>query len=82
MSIEQIRELEQKIQLLREQITQLMKKQKELEDPEEPDQLFALQQSDFVQMDETLDWKLSAVDIVNSRIFTPICNKGSRNRQS
>ena len=33
-------------------------------------------------MDETLDWKLSAVDIVNSRIFTPICNKGSRNRQS
>ena len=59
-----------------------MKRQREIRDPYDSEQLFALQESDIVQLDETLDWKLSAVDIVNSRMFTPICKKGKRNKQS
>ena len=61
----------------------LMKRQREIEDSSnDDDRVIALQESDIVQQDETLDWKISTVDIVNSRMFTPKCKRVKRNKHS
>ena len=59
--MEQIQQLEEKIAALNNQIAQIMQEKEEKEE-RQPDELM-LQASDMVNSDETLDWKLSAVDI-------------------
>ena len=57
----QIQELEEKIVALNNQIVEMMQEKEEKEE-RQPDELM-LQASDMVNSDETLDWKLSAIDI-------------------
>ena len=57
----QIQELEEKIIALNNQIVEMMQEKEEKEE-RQPDELM-LQASDMVNSDETLDWKLSAIDI-------------------
>ena len=59
VTMAQIQQLEEKIAALNNRIAEIM------EQKEEQDQSpnIMLQASDMVKSDETLDWKLSAVDI-------------------
>ena len=73
VTMDQIRQLEAKIECLNSQIANLTKKplaeQKQLMD----EHVKALQESNMVHSDETLGWRLSAVDMQNenSRLITP-----------
>ena len=55
----QIQQLEEKIAALNNRIAEIMEQKEE----QNQSQNIMLQVSDMVKSDETLDWKLSAVDI-------------------
>ena len=62
VSLEQIKALEQKIASLNEQIASIMHRSVETQEEIVAADVEALQQSQLVQSDETLGWRLSFID--------------------
>ena len=73
VSLQQIKELEEKIARLNEQIAVIMHRSVETQESIVNDQARALKESKIVHSDETLGWKVRFIDQAAdaSRLFTP-----------
>ena len=73
VSIEQIRQLEEKIATLNEQIATIMHRSLETQEQIVEGHAQALKESQIVQSDETLGWKMSFIEapLEASKLFTP-----------